>query len=399
MGDKKSFQFRKIKLKNGLVILHEKRDIDVTTVMLATRFGSGYESEQEKGIAHFVEHLCFRGTKKRTSREIAFGLEKVGGVLNAFTSEEETAYHVKLPSDYLELAIDIIFDVFFNPIFPEEEIEKERNVICEEIKMYRDNPSLHILKKIKELLYENPFGIFGAGSLDSVKKITREELIEKHKQMYCSENAILCVVGNNKFEDVVKFAERFSVEGNFKSVKMPEIKLRNKEEKEIRKDLEQANIVLGFHFPFKQRYACEIFSVILGQGMSSKLFEEVREKRGLVYAIKSEIEIGKNYGYMIIYAGTDKNKTEEVKKICLEEFRKMKNLGEEELEDGKKQVIGNYDIASEDSANAALGLILNEVFEKAEDYYDYEKKIRGVSLEDIKELAEGINFSSFVLSS
>ena len=331
----------KTKLSNGMTILFEKREVPVTTVMLAAKYGSAYETEEEKGIAHFIEHLCFKGTEKRTTEEIAANLEKVGGILNAHTSEEETAYHVKLPSRHLELAMDVIFDIFFNPKFPEEEVKKEANVICEEIKMYYDNPRARVVEQIKGCLYEKPFGIFGAGTEETVRSMTREQLLKKHREIYCPENAILSVVGNNDFEEIKRFAEKFSVERNCKKESVKEIKLKNEVRKESR-DLQQANLTIGFHFPKlndKDRYAADVFSAILGEGMSSKLFTEVREKRGLAYAVKTDTDLGKNYSYMIIYIGTEKEKTEEVIKICLDEFRKMKNISEKELEDGKKQVI------------------------------------------------------------
>ncbi len=392
-------EFRKTKLKNGLTILHEKRDVPVTSVMLAVKYGSGYEKEEEKGTAHFIEHLCFKGTERRSAKEIASSIEKVGGVLNAFTGEEETAYFVKIPSDYLELAMDVLFDVFFNPVFPENEIEKERNVIREEIRMYRDNPCLYSLLRIKQLLYGGAFGMFGAGSEENIMKIKREDLARHHKNIYVSENAILCVVGNNKFEDVVRFAEKFCIEGRSEKRRFPKLQLVNKEAKEVRKDLQQAHFVLGFHFPYEDVYSIEVFNAIYGRGMSSRLFEEVREKLGLVYAIKTELDIGRHFGYLVVYAGTNKLNVGEVKKICLSEFRKMGQLSERELEEGKKQVIGNYNIEKEDSSTVALNLVFEEIRGNAEDYYNFEKRINEVGLDDIKKISEIKKFSSFVLSS
>ena len=304
-------EFKKKVLKNGLTVLHEKRDVPVTTVMLAAKYGAAYESLEEKGIAHFMEHLCFKGTDKRTVKDIAAEVEKVGGDLNAFTHEEITAYHVKLPSIYLNIAMDVIFDIFFNASFPDDEVEKEGNVICEEIKMYRDNPRMHVLDKIKNNLYEKPFGEFIGGSKETVKSMTRDQLFEKHRSVYTPNNSILCVVGNNDFEEVIRLAEELSVERKCEIPPVPEIKLQEVKEVEKRGDIHQANLALGFHFPIlseKERYAAEVFATVLGQGMSSKLFSEVREKRGLVYGVKSELDLGKNYGYMIIWAGTDPEK-------------------------------------------------------------------------------------------
>ena len=393
-------KFNKKVLANGLTVLHEKRDVPVTTVMLAVKYGAAYESSEEKGIAHFIEHLCFKGTDRRGVKQIAEEVEKVGGDLNAFTHEEVTAYYVKLPSEHLSVAMDVIFDVFFNANFPEAEVEKEGNVICEEIKMYRDSPQRHVLDKIKNNLYEKPFGDFIGGTKESVKGIGRGQLFDKHRLVYVPKNSILCVVGNNDFEDVVKLAEELSVERDGEIFSVPTIKLQNVKDVEKRGDIHQANLALGFHFPIvsdKERYAAEVFSTMLGKGMSSKLFSEVREKRGLVYTVKSELDLGGNYGYMIIWAGTDPGKVKEVIDISLKEFGKMGEISEEELEAAKVQVIGNRHVESEGSNDTAVNLILEEASGNAEDYYDYEGNIRAVSLDDIKELASITEYSSFSL--
>ncbi|MCK5450013.1 insulinase family protein [Candidatus Pacearchaeota archaeon] len=393
-------RFNKKVLANGLTVLHEKRDVPVTTVMLATKYGAANESVEEKGIAHFIEHLCFKGTEKRTVKEVAYEVEKIGGILNAFTSDEITAYHVKLPSEYLRTAMDVIFDIFFNASFPEAEVEKEANVICEEIKMYHDNPRIHVRKKIKSNLYEAPFGSFIAGSKETVRGMNRKQLFEKHREVYVPKNSILCVVGNNDFEEVVKLAGDFCVEREGLEIESPKIEFKISKDVEKRSDLHQANLALGFHFPYmnqKGRHVAEIFSTILGGGMSSKLFSEVREKRGLVYSVRTELDLGKNYGYMIIWAGTDGDKVGEVIKISLEEFAKMSDISEVELGEAKVQVIGNRHVESEGSDETAVNLIMEEASGNAEDYYDYEKNIRDVTLEDIKSLAKISEYASFSL--
>jgi len=393
-------KFNKKVLANGLTVLHEKRDVSVTTVMLGAKFGAAYETSEEKGIAHFMEHLCFKGTEKRNVKQIAEEVEKVGGDLNAFTHEEITAYHVKLPSEHLNIAMDVIFDIFFNASFPEAEVEKEGDVICEEIKMYRDNPRSHVLDKIKNNLYEKPFGDFIGGTKETVKSMTREQLFKKHRGVYVPKNSILCVVGNNDFEEVLKLAEDLCVEREGVEIKKPEIKFKEVKGVEKREDIHQANLALGFHFPIlseKGRYAAEVFSTILGQGMSSKLFSEVREKRGLVYGVKSELDLGRDYGYMIIWAGTDPEKVKQVIDICLEEYKKMGEISETELEAAKVQVIGNRHVESEGSNDVAVNLIMEEAAGNAEDYYEYEKNIRAVSLEDIKGLAKISEYASFSL--
>ncbi len=395
-------KFQKKVLANGLTVLFEKRDVDVTTVMLGVRYGSGYDCVEEKGMAHFIEHLCFKGTPTRDTREIVYEIESLGGDVNAYTSGEWTAYLAKLPSKHLDVAADVIFDIFFNPVFPENDVGREASVICEEIKMHRDSPMGHSINKIKEGLYEEPFGYSGLGRAEVVVKMTREQLIKKHKEVYIPENSILCVVGNNDFEEVVSIAESLSPKSEVvkSELEMPEIVLRDLKNKEKRAGLEQAHVALGFHFPKVGEsgvYAAEVFSAILGDGMSSRLFMEVREKRGLVYGIKTDLDNGKGYGYLVIWAGTDPSKVSEVKKVCLEEFARMKELTQKELDEAKIQVVGSRRVESEGSSETALNLLVAEVSGKAEDYYEFEKQVESVTLEDIRKLAEKTEFASFSL--
>jgi predicted Zn-dependent peptidase len=394
-------EFKKIVLNNGLTILHEKRDVPVTTVMLATKFGASYEEEKDKGISHFIEHLCFKGTEKRTTQQISSEVERVGGILNAFTDEEITAYHAVIPSNYLKIAMDVIFDIFFNPVFPDLEIEKERKVILEEIKMYRDHPRAYVMNKLKEQMYEKPFGIPIIGTEKSVGSLDKKKILETHRKMYSPKNAILCVVGNNSFEEIIALSEKFCVDRNFEIIKSKKCEEKNTNGMEKRTDLEQANIAIGFHFPFaenKNQYSAEIFNAILGEGMSSRLFSEVREKRGLAYAVKTELALGKKYAYFLIYIGTDISKIDEVLKICVDEYKKMSVISDEEFNQAKEQIIGNKKVESEGSSETAVGLILEELHSGAENFYLYDQKIKEVSLEDVKKLAEIEKYSYFVLS-
>ena len=390
-------RFNRAKLDNGLTIIHEKRDVPVTTVMMGVNFGSMYESKTEKGIAHFMEHLCFKGTKKRTTEEIAEVLESKGGDLNAFTHEEITAYHVRLPSKHLELAIDVISDIFFNPIFPEPEFKREMEVICEEIKMYKDNPRAHSIEMLKSNLYEQPWGGFIAGTEETAKSMTKDQLLEKHRAIYVPKNSVLCVVGNNEFEDVLELAKKhISIHRDGVSLGKLDIKKLIAENNEARQGIVQTNLCLGAHFPSllnKDRYAAELFNSILGEGMSSRLFREVREKRGLVYGVKSDIDMGRNYSHMIIFAGCDPKNKDEVIKICKQEFSKMKDLTEDELNSAKETVIGNDLVHSEGSNDMAINLIMEEFATKAENIYEFEKKINEVQLGDVQELSNNVEFA------
>lgn len=394
-------KFTKKVLSNGLTILHEKRDVPVTTVAIASRFGAEYEKESEKGISHVIEHLCFKGTDKRRAKEISSEIEKIGGILNAFTHEEVTLYHAKLPSKHLNVALEVLFDIYFNSNFPQEEMTKEIKVICEEIKMRKDNPRVYVCDRLKQSLYEKPFGLNISGDDKTILALTREDIIKKYRAKYCPANSVLCVVGNNSFSEVLKFVEKFDFPKNVPLEKSQTPKKINLISDEKRPGLEQANLAMGFHFPIgssKERYAAQIFNSILGDGMSSKLFLEVREKLGLVYAIKSDFDLGKDYGYLLIYAGTDKSKVKQVIDIVSKEFRKMENISKEEFEEAKRQIAGNYLVESEGSEECTVNLVMEEILDKAENYYQFEKNIQKVGLEEVRNLAKNSKFSYSVLS-
>jgi zinc protease len=267
--------------------------------------------------------------------------------------------------------------------------------------MYKDSLRHYVLDSIKKSLYESPFGLNIAGSEENVRAMTRDMLFSKHQKVYVPKNSVLVVVGNNDFEEVIKMAEKLTPEIGGGCLEVPKIILKKNVSSEFRKGIVQTNLALGFHFPFHDgvgEYAAEVFSSILGNGMSSKLFKEVREKRGLVYSVKSELDVGRHYGYLIIFAGTDPSKKEEVVEVCLEEFSKMKNITESELKEAKIQLIGNRQVLGESSSGVAVSLIMEEISGDAKDYYLYSEKINSVTLEDVRKLAEKTEHSLFSLS-
>ncbi len=377
-------------LDNGMTVLFEKRDIPVVSVAFAVRGGGINEKKEEKGISHFIEHMLYKGTEKRNALQVAKEIEEKGGVLNGFTDEEITAYWCKMPSEYLKTAMEVLGDLVKNPKFDEKELEKERNVIFEEIKMRRDNPSIYVLDKITSYLYEEPLGISLIGDEKTLKSMDREAIVNRFNQMYSPNNLILCVVGNANFEEILDFSKN-----NFgnKKGKIPELEVnkRNNNGVEKRKGLDQANLIFAHHVPFekeKEIYAAEILSEIMAGGMSSRLFHEIREKRNLAYSIKGASDINKNFAFNLIYAGTTKKNVEKVKNLIIEEFKKIeKDLSEEELESMKKQIIGNHKISMEDSQNQMDHLLRYEILGDAKKFYDFEENMKSVKLEDVKEIA------------
>ncbi len=395
--------FNKKVLSNGMTILFEKRDVPVVSVSFAIKSGSINEGLDEKGISHFIEHMVFKGTKNRSVKEIPEEIEKKGGEMNAFTSEELVGFYCKIPSKNLNSALEVLSDLVKNPLFDEKELEKERKVIFEEIKLYHDNPIKHVFNEIQRCLYGGSLSVDIIGTHETMNSIDREKLKGYFERDYFSENMVLTVVGDCEFDDLVNFCEKNFVK---KEGSIPErdIELKNEVKVEKRKGIDQANLVFAYHVPLageKKSSVARVLNTLMADGMSSRLFSEVREKRNLAYAVKGGADINKRFAYNFVYVGTSPENVEEVKKIILEEFQKVsKELGDKELKQVKDQLIGQHQISMEDSSSQMMDLLASEIHTKAEDFYDFEKNISEVKLEDVKEMASNVkegNYSFFAL--
>jgi len=391
--------YRKI-LKNGMTIIFEKRSLPIVSVAFAVRSGGMHEISSEKGISHFIEHMLYKGTPTRNAKQIAEEIEKNGGDLNGFTGETVTAYHCKIPSKHIDIALEVLGDLVKNPLFDEKEIEKQRHVIFEEIKMHQDNPIRHVFEEIHSSLYKKPFGIPLIGTNKILSSFTKEKIIKRFRQIYQPNNMILCVVGNTDFKKVVEFAKK-----NFENTKgnLPKFKIVKKNESRIekRKGITQVNLVFAHHIPTskeKRNYAAFVLNILMARGASSRLHQEIREKRNLAYGIEGESDISKDFAYSLIYVGTSKQNVKKVNKIILDEFEKVsKELSEKELSQVKEQIIGNHQISIEDSQNQMANLLYNEINGNAKKAYEFEKNIRAVKLDDVKNLAKIKKYSFFAL--
>jgi len=395
--------FQKKVLKNGMTVIFEKRDLPIVSVIFAVKQGGVNEFPEEKGISHYIEHMLYKGTPTRNSKQIAEEIERRGGDLNGFTSEEITAFFCKMPSKYLQVALDVLSDIVKNPLFDEEELEKERKVIFEEIKMYHDSPTRHVFDEIQKALYDGTMDINLAGTIETMNSINREKIVERFNEIYVPENMILCVVGDADFDELCDFVEK-----NFESKKGKIVKqkfnLKNETKIEKRKGIDQANLVFAYHVGLareKSSYDAGVLSTLIAEGMSSRLFAEIREKRNLAYAVKGDANINKDFAYNLIYVGTTPEKVEEIKGLILKEFENVgENLEEKELNEIKAQMIGNYYISMEDSQTQMINLLVSEIHGGAENFYKFEENIRNVKLEDVKELAlkvkEGYSFFALV---
>ena len=396
--------FKRKVLKNGFVVIHEKRDLPIVSVAIAVRNGGMNEQKSEKGISHFIEHMLYKGTPSRNAKKIADEIEKNGGDLNGFTSENVTAFFCKMPSEHIDLALEVLSDMTKNPLLEKEELEKERQVIFEEMKMRKDSPRVYIFDEIQSFLYEEPLGQNLIGTPESMGKIDREFMKKKFEEIYTPNNMMLVVVGDCDFKKLTTFAEKkFGDLKNKGKVPQYKVKLKNEIKFEKRKGIDQANLVFGYHVPLckdEKSYAAHILNAIMAGGMSSRLFAEIREKRNLAYAVKGDCNISERYAYNVIYVGTTKENINKVKELIIKEFRDVsKNLTKNEVNEAINQLVGSYKISMEDSQIQMISLMSHEVDNDINSFYEYEKHIKKVKLKDVKRLANNaINaYSLFAL--
>ncbi|MDP2967178.1 MAG: pitrilysin family protein [bacterium] len=404
--------FKKITLKNGLrIITVPQKSTPAVTVLVLVGTGSKYETKETKGISHFLEHLYFKGTKKRPSGLlIAEVLDKLGGVYNAFTSEEYTGYYAKVATPHFETALDWVSDIYFDSLLPKKEIEKERGVIIEEINMYLDMPMIYIGELWKTLLYgDQPAGWDIAGTKKTVSKITREQILDYMKSQYVASNTIVCIAGNISLPQAINKIENcFSgISKNQPKSKPPVIDasvnsalIVEKQEKPktllFSKKTDQTHLALGvraFNLFHPHRFALEILGIILGGMMSSRLFVEIRGKLGLAYYVKTEVECDPDTGYLVTNAGIDNQKVDKAILAILKEYRKIshKKISLAELKKAKENFKGKLALHLESSDAKASFCAGQELLErKILTPKEIFKKIDKITINDILKVAREI---------
>jgi predicted Zn-dependent peptidase len=329
------------------------------TVMVLLSVGSNAEPPELNGISHFIEHMLFKGTQNRTSEHIVQSIERMGGSINAFTEKESTCYYTKVLSNQVSVALDVLVDMVFNSVYEKKNLEIERQVILEEIKMYEDTPDdlVHDLL-VKSFWKGHSLSYPITGSIESISRITRNDVINFVENFYTSENIIISIAGN--FDENEVMAQLNGVKCNTGKVQLgrEEIPLINPDISICNKDIEQSHICIGMRgvsILDKKRYASTILDVCLGGGMSSRLFQEIREKRGLVYSINSYEALYRSAGIFGVYASTGSANVNDVIELIMEETEKLKlkGLSKKEFEQAKIQLKGNLLIGSESTKNRA----------------------------------------------
>jgi predicted Zn-dependent peptidase len=373
-------------LPNGITVIFEKKPIETVTIEILVKAGSNYESKKLSGISHFIEHVLFE-TKTRDAGNVSAEIDKIGGEINAFTWKENTSFFIKVPKKHFNLALEVLSDIIKNPIFKEESIERERKIILDEIKLWKDEPMYYQWVLFEKTLFnESPIGNPAYGNDESVSKINKHDLINFYKRYYVPNNMIISIVGNidgvfnkidKKFSDFygeLKEEEKQFKEGSYISELIE------------KREMLHSCIVVGYKAVKrndKDSYVFDIISTVLGYGMSSWLFNEIRTKRGLGYGVGINYEAGKEYGYIAAHATSDKKNVEEVKKIILEQFKKLKSIDEKKLKEAKESVEGQFILGNEDSIKLAHLLCSWEMIGDVGSVKNYLKNINKVTKQDI----------------
>jgi predicted Zn-dependent peptidase len=384
-------------LANGVHIITEHMP-HVRSVSLGIwiRTGSRRESPEENGLSHFLEHMVFKGTRNRSAEEIARSVDSIGGGLDAFTAKEMVSFNTKVLDQHLPLAFDVLSDLVLNPLFREEDIEKEKGVILEELKMETDNPE-YLLHEIfsSNFWKDHTLGKPILGTKDTVKSFRRDLLYDYYSRIYSPANILITAAGHLEHDNIVELTEKYFGKLPVKEILPPEpspipharLVFRNKA------SLEQVHLYMGVPahaYPHKSRYASYVLSTVLGGGMSSRLFQNIREKQGLAYSVYSDLSMYRDAGCLAIYAGTSMESVRKVIDSIVHEFRELKEniVPAEELRRAKDHLKGSFMLGLESTSSRMGNLARQELY--LERFYTLDEmleSIETVTAEEVQRLA------------
>ncbi len=379
------------------IIVKARPDSKTVAINATIGFGSNQEKDEHSGIAHFIEHMLFKGTKNRTEKQIVTEVERMGGVINAYTNQKRTYLFILIPAKHFTLGLDIVSDTILNSMFNEKELEKERMVILEEIKRKEDTPINNVWHMFPSTLYKkHPVIRDVLGRLETVQKISRGDLLNYYKKYYVPNNIIISIVGNVNTDEVIS-----KVKGAFRSARRKRVPIYNPpieqplikiQEKIIKKQLDQAHMILSTRFMTLKDEdwpVGDFIHTILGSGASSRLPQEIRSTRGLAYDVLTWYDKFLDYGHFAVYVGTAKRNIKLVKQIILKELSKLKTkkLSKKELDDVKTRIEGLRILEGEDNLALANDLSFFELFDKAEAYDTYLDRIRTITAADVMRVA------------
>ncbi len=392
--------FQKTILPNGVRVITE-RIPSVRSVSVGAWIGAGSrdESDSESGMCHFIEHMVFKGTEKRRMHHIAQRMENVGGYLNAFTSKEYTCFYARCLDEHLSRALDTVIDLIYTPTFPAREIEKEKDVIVEEMKMYDDTPDDRVFDHLDRSLYsDNPLGRPIIGSEESIRSFSRDGLMDFLRRNYNEKNTIISIAGNVEHKRAVQLVQKYyskpGLEGyQSERVTLPAYTPTNFIEK---RPVQQAHLIVGtraFDVHDPKRVPLSVLNTILGGGMSSRLNQNIREKYGYCYNIFSFNNLHSDIGDFGVYMGTDASKVDHSVKLIFREFDKLrkKSVTKIELDRAKSQAKGSIMLGLESMGSRMMRIGRQELYYNR--YFSLDSilaMIEGVTLDEIVEVTEEI---------
>lgn len=402
--------YPKTTLKNGLrIVTCPMKDRDSVSLGIFIGVGGRYEIDRLKGAAHFLEHIVFKGSKKYSCEEIKQNIEGIGGALNAFTSEEQTCYYAKIPAKHLASTFDVLSDMVFAPQIAQKDVEKESGVIIEELKMYHDLPQYMVMELLDKLMWpDHPLGKNLAGTAETVGAMTYTDLKQFHQDFYSPGNIVVAAAGHLNHEAFVKLVEKRLKGISAKSVE-GFVEADNSQSKPrtqfFKKDIEQMHLglgMLGLEEGHKDRYVLSVLNVILGGNMSSRLFHEIREKRGLAYSIGSGAKAYKDTGIFLVRAGVDNHKIVQATEVIISELNRIKHtlVSTDELRRAKEYTMGQLMLAMEEAMEHMLWIgEETAAFDKIRTLKEIVTQIDKVTAADVKRLAnEVLNEGRFNLA-
>ncbi|MFR9018189.1 MAG: M16 family metallopeptidase [Fusobacterium sp.] len=385
------------KLKNGIPVLMDKIEgINSVTFGIFVKTGAKNELSGEEGVSHLLEHMMFKGTKTKSAKDISEIIDNEGGIINAYTGKENTVYYVQMLSNRLKEGIEVLTDMFLNSTFSEENLEKEKNVVIEEIRMYDDIPEEIVHDRNTALVINGVQGNVVLGSEKSIREMTREKLVKYFKEQYRPENIVISIAGNFSYEDISEILnnglgtiENISPEREYNG----EMEIRSIENK-ITKDTNQIHLCFntkGCSLTSDIRYEVAIISNTLAGNMSSRLFQKIREDRGLAYSVFSYTSSFEEGGLFTVYAGTTKKDYKEVLEIIENEFEDIKENGitEYELQKSKNQFLSAVTFGLE-SSKGRMNRMANSylLYKEIKSLDEILEQIEKITVEDIKKAAQ-----------
>lgn len=389
--------YQKTILPNGLRVVTEHiPHIRSVSVGVWVDVGSRDETETTNGITHFIEHMVFKGTTRRSMQEISRSIESVGGYMNAFTSKEHTCFYARVLDNHTRLAMDVLSDLAVNAVFPEKELEKEKGVVIEELRNAEDDPDDIIHDYLEKALYgRHPMGFPVIGTEENLRSFRKADLLDHRRRYYVPSRMVVTAAGNVRHEEIVELTERL-FEGA--SAKLSEARRRKPngrrpEQVEVEKPIQQAHLALGtttFSIKSKQRYPLLVLNTLLGDGMSSRLFQNIRERYGFAYSVYSFASLLSDTGSFGIYVGTDKAHVGACEELVLKELDKLKSrpVSHAELRRTKEQLKGSMMLSLENIPSRMMRLGTSELyFQEYSPLDTIIQEIDSVTAEDLQNLA------------